>query len=520
MALSRIWSAFIIIAILVASTRMLFFDAGKDIYSRMVVGKQGDTSRTTTWDSASLPRNVFNSIAKDKEYKKEDSIFTKIVGNKYISYFQNKTGDTSHTKSISLDTIPLAIYNDIVKGKEYRKDDTVFAKVNTAKFISYRVQPSDGIIATCKSSVEICLGLIGIMALFMGFMSIAEQAGGIRFLSRVVGPFFSKLFPELPKNHPAMGHMIMNFSANLLNLDNAATPFGIKAMESLQEINPDKAKASNAQIMFLCLHASGLTLVPVTVIAARASVKAGSPTDIFIPCMIATFAATIAAMLIVSFKQKIRIFQPVIIAWIGGASVLIALLVMYLTSLKGDAMQTFSGLLSNGLILLIFILIVLGGLYKKIDIFDAFVQGAKGGFETSIKIIPYVVGILVAISMLRTSGSFEVLLNGLRHLFGAIGFDTRFVDGLPTALMKPLSGSGARGMMFDTMRTYGPDSFAGRLACILQGSSDTTFYVVAVYFGAVGIKNTRYSIGTMLLADLVGIITAILLCYMFFGKVA
>ena len=360
MALSRIWSAFIIIAILVASSRMLFFDGGKDIYSRMVVGKQGDTSRTAVHDSALLAAPVVAAINKNAFYKEGDTKYVKTAGGKYISY---------------------------------------------------REQPSDGIVATCKSSVEICLGLIGIMALFMGFMSIAEQAGGIRFLSRIVGPFFAKLFPELPKNHPAMGHMIMNFSANLLNLDNAATPFGIKAMESLQEINPDKTKASNAQIMFLCLHASGLTLVPVTVIAARASVKAGSPTDIFIPCMIATFAATIAAMLIVSFKQKIKIFQPVIIAWIGGASILIALLVMYLTSLKSDAMQTFSGLLSNGLILLIFILIVLGGLYKKIDIFDAFVQGAKGGFETSIKIIPYVVGILVAISMLRTSGSFEVLLD-------------------------------------------------------------------------------------------------------------
>jgi spore maturation protein SpmA/spore maturation protein SpmB len=466
MALSKIWSAFIIIALLVALSRMFFFDGGKDIFSRMVVGKQGDTSLTQVKDSASLSALALTTIAKSKEYKQGEYKYT-------------KTAD--------------------------------------GKFISYREQISDGIITTCKNSVEICLGLIGIMALFMGFMNIAEKAGGIRFLAKIVGPFFSKLFPELPKNHPAMGHMIMNFSANLLNLDNAATPFGIKAMQSLQEINPEKEKASNAQLMFLCLHASGLTLVPVTVIAARASVKASSPTDIFIPCMIATFVATLAAMFMVCFKQKIKIFQPVIIAWVGGASILIGLLVMYLKSLDTVAMQNFSGLLSNGLILFIFVLIVLGGLYKKIDIFDAFVEGAKGGFETSIKIIPYVVGILVAISMLRTSGSFEVVLNGLRHLFALMGFDTRFVDGLPTALMKPLSGSGARGMMFDTMKTYGADSFAGRLSCILQGSSDTTFYVVAVYFGAVGIKNSRYAIGTMLLADLVGIITAVLLSYLFFG---
>jgi spore maturation protein SpmA/spore maturation protein SpmB len=464
MALSRIWSAFIIIAIFVATTKMLFFNGGKEIYSRMVVGKQGDTSYTKNYDSAVLSPAIIGAIDKKKDYK---------------------------------------------------SGDTVYAKTGAGKYISYLSQSSDGVISTCKTSVEICLGLIGIMALFMGFMNIAERAGGIRFLSRVVGPFFSKLFPEIPKGHPAMGHMIMNFSANLLNLDNAATPFGIKAMESMQELNPNKDRASNAQIMFLCLHASGLTLVPVTVIAARASAKAQSPTDIFIPCMIATFTATIAALFIVSFKQKIRIFQPVILAWIGGASILIGLLVWYLTSLQSDAMRSFSGLLSNGLILWIFALIVLGGgYYKKIDIFDAFVDGAKGGFETSIKIIPYVVGILVAISMLRTSGSFEVLLDGFRHLFALMGFDTRFVDGLPTALMKPLSGSGARGMMFDTMRTYGPDSFAGKLACVLQGSSDTTFYVVAVYFGAVGIKNTRYSIGTMLLADLVGIVTAILLCYL------
>jgi spore maturation protein SpmA/spore maturation protein SpmB len=467
MALSRIWTAFILIAILVASSKMLFFNAGKDVYSRMVVGKQGDTSYTKLQDSALLSSTIVSTIAKQKEYKNGDTIYTKTATGKYISYFS---------------------------------------------------QASDGVITTCKTSVEICLGLIGIMALFMGFMNIAEQAGGIRFLSRIVGPFFCKLFPEIPKGHPAMGHMIMNFSANLLNLDNAATPFGIKAMESMQELNPNKDKASNAQIMFLCLHASGLTLVPVTVIAARASVKAASPTDIFIPCMIATFMATMAALFIVSFKQKIKIFQPVVLAWIGGASALIALLVVYLTHLPADEMRTFSGLLSNGLILWIFALIVIGGgFYKKIDIFDAFVQGAKGGFETSIKIIPYVVGILVAISLLRTSGSFDVLLIGMKHLFGALGFDTKFVDGLPTALMKPLSGSGARGMMFDTMRAYGPDSFAGKLACVLQGSSDTTFYVVAVYFGAVGIKNTRYSIGTMLLADLVGIITAILLCYLFFA---
>ena len=374
-----------------------------------------------------------------------------------------------------------------------------------------------GMIDTTILAVNIAIKLVGIMALFMGLMKIAEEAGGIRFLSRIIGPFFSKLFPELPKNHPAMGHMMMNFSANLLGLDNAATPFGIKAMESLQEINPDKNRASNAQLMFLCLHASGLTLIPVSIIAARSALNAESPTDIFVPCMIATFVATIAAMTIVSIKQKIKLFQPVIIAWVGGISALIALMVTYLVSLSPDGVSTFSGVLSNGIILLIFLVIIAGGLYKKVDVFDAFVEGAKGGFDVALKIIPYLVGILVAISLLRTSGTFDAFIEGMKQLFVFLGTDTRFVDGLPTALIKPLSGSGARGMMIDTMTEFGPDSFQGRLSCVLQGSSDTTFYVIAVYFGAVGIKNTRYAIGAMLLADLVGIITSILLAYLFFG---
>ena len=379
---------------------------------------------------------------------------------------------------------------------------------------------TDGLIETCKGAVTICLNLVGIMALFMGLMSIAEKAGGIRFLSRLIAPFFTKIFPEVPKGHPAFGHMMMNFSANLLNLDNAATPFGLKAMESLQELNPQKDKASNAQLMFLCLHASGLTLIPVSIIAARASLKAENPTDIFVPCMVATFAATLAAMIIVSVKQKIKLWQPAILGWVLGISSLIALLVVYLTSLNAEGMQSFSKLLSNGLLLFVFLIVITGGLYKKIDLFDAFIQGAKGGFETAVRIIPYLVGMLVAISMLRTSGTFEMVMSGCRQLFVWLGTDTRFVDGLPTALIKPLSGSGARGMMFDTMQTFGVDSFAGRLACILQGSSDTTFYVIAVYFGSVAVRQTRYAVGAMLLADLVGILTAIAMAYLFFGYVA
>lgn len=469
MALSRIWSAFIIIAISVAGTKCFVFPAtNRAIFTNMVTGKSGDTIKVSSVDS---------SIAN-----------------------------------------PLTIsFLDSNKGKSFASGDMQTVQFSGGKYLNFKIQSADGIIETCQTAVTLSLKLIGFMALFMGFMSIAEKAGGIRFLSRIIGPFFSKIFPEIPKGHPSMGHMMMNFSANLLGLDNAATPFGIKAMESLQEINPNKDTASNSQIMFLCLHASGLTLIPVSIIALRSAAGAANPMDIFIPCMIATFVATIAAMMIVSAKQKINVFQPVIIGWVLGISALISLLVVYIRSLDTDAVQLFSGALSSGIILLIFILIIFAGLYKKIDVFSSFIDGAKGGFETAVKIIPYLVGMLVAISLLRTSGTFDALINGMKSVFAAIGTDTRFVDGLPTALVKPFSGGAARGMMVDTMKTFKPDSFAGRLSCILQGSSDTTFYVIAVYFGAVSIRNTRYAVGAMLLADLVGIITSIVLCYFFFG---
>jgi spore maturation protein SpmA/spore maturation protein SpmB len=467
MALSRIWSAFIIIAILVATIKFAFQPGQQKIFSQLVTGKNTDTVASRLVDSASLPLNVTQQL----------------------QYEKTAVWDKERV---------------VKEGAAYK---------------AFRLLPANGIIDTCKGAVDICIGLIGIMALFMGFMTIAERAGGIRFLSRIIGPFFSKIFPDIPKGHPSMGHMMMNFSANMLGLDNAATPFGIKAMESLQELNPDKNRATNAQVMFMCLHAAGLTLIPVAIIAARAAVKppSANPTDIFVPCMIATFVATMAAMLMVSFKQKINIFQPVILAWVGGISAIIAALVWYLTSLSTDRLQLVSGILGNGLLLLILFLIILGAIYKKINIFDAFIDGAKGGFETAIRIIPYLVGLLVAISLLRNSGTFEIIIDGIKNIFAALGTDTRFVDGLPTALIKPLTGSGARGMMIDTMNAYGADSFAGRLACVLQGSSDTTFYVIAVYFGAVSVKNTRYAVGVMLLADLVGIITSIFLAYMFFG---
>lgn len=492
MALSRIWAAFILIAVTVAGFHFLSGD--QDIFSRMVTGKSDDAYEPAYYVLAGDPQHAG-------------------MGNK--DAFQKRLQDYGLFAADSVH--PAQIIVGSPDSFAYWRSRYPAATVYNFRQIEKRlVKKADGIIETCKVAVNIAIGLVGIMALFMGFMSIAERAGGIRLLSRIIGPFFSRLFPDLPRGHPAMGHMMMNFSANLLGLDNAATPFGIKAMESLQEVNPNKDTASNAQIMFLCLHASGLTLIPVSIIATRSALQAANPTDIFVPCMIATFIATMAAMTIVAARQKINLFQPVILAWVGGLSALIAALVLYLHTLSASSVQSFSSLLSNCLILAIFVLIIAGALYKKIDLFDAFVSGAKGGFETAIRIIPYLVGMLVAISMLRTSGSFDVVIQGMKNFFAALGADTKFVDGIPTALIKPLSGSGARGMMIDTMKTFGPDSFAGRLSCVLQGSSDTTFYVIAVYFGAVSVKNTRYAIGSMLLADLVGIISSIILTYLFF----
>ena len=493
MALSRIWAAFIIVSIFVACFKWIAWK-DNDVFNRIVVGKADDVygyclvghvnAGNMTQDSFAKKMNLIGLSKKDK-----------VVTSKYL-FTDDLFSDSAKILKSQNPSLITMTYSQALK----------------------RIQkPVDGIIETCWTAVNIALKLIGIMALFMGFMSIAERAGGIRLLSRIIGPFFTKLFPEIPKGHPAMGHMMMNFSANLLGLDNAATPFGLKTMESLQELNPSKAVASNAQIMFLSLHACGPTLIPVSIIAVRASANAANPTDIFIPCMIVTFAATLAAMSVVSLKQKINLFQPVILLWVLSISAIIVLLVSYLASLDAAGLQSFSGLLSNGLILLIFLLIILGALYKRIDIFDAFVTGAKGGFETAVKIIPYLVGMLVAISMLRTSGVFDLIMDGMKSFFVWIGTDTRFVEGLPTALVRPLSASGARGMMVSTMTTYGADSFAGRLSSIMQGSSDSTFYVVALYFGAVSIKDTRYSIGAMLLADFVGIVTSILLAYLFFG---
>ena len=372
--------------------------------------------------------------------------------------------------------------------------------------------------STQTSVMTIALPLVGTMAFWLGIMNIGEKAGAINFLSRIVGPFFNRLFPEVPKNHPATGQMMMNFSANLLGLDNAATPLGLKAMGSLQELNPNKETASNAQIMFLVLHTSGLTLLPISIIAQRAILHAKDPTDIFIPCIIATYVATMVGMLAVAIKQRINLFDKVVIAWLGGLTAFIGLLVWYFSVyLSKEEISTVSKVASNLLLFSIPIIFILGGLHKKLNVFDLFVEGAKGGFETSVRIIPYLVAMLAAISVFRSSGALNYIVDAFKWGFGFFNMDTRFTDALPVAFMKPLSGSGAKAMMLDTMTTFKPDSFVGRLACIFNGSADTTFYIVALYFGSVGIKKSRYAIPMGLLADLAGVIAAIFVAYLFFG---
>ncbi|MDB5136284.1 MAG: hypothetical protein JWP37_2887 [Mucilaginibacter sp.] len=377
----------------------------------------------------------------------------------------------------------------------------------------------DGIFDSSKSSVmDIALPLIGAMTFWLGIMKIGEKAGAINFLSRIVGPFFRRIFPEIPKDHPAIGNLLMSFSANLLGLINAATPLGLKAMDSLQELNPEKEEASNAQIMFLVLLTSGLQLLPVTIIAQRAILHAKDPTDIFIPCIIATYASAVVGMIAVALKQKINLFDRVIVAWLGGMTLFITLLVWYFTAyLTREQISTFSKIASNLLLFSIPVIFILGGVIRKINVFEAFIDGAKAGFETSIKIIPYLVAMLVGIAVFRNCGALGYMNDGLRWVVSHLGLDTRFVDAMPVAYMKPLSGSGSRAMMITTMQIFKPDSFAGRLGCIFNGSADTTFYIVALYFGSVGIKRSRYAIPFGLIADLAGIIAAIFVAYLFFG---
>lgn len=370
---------------------------------------------------------------------------------------------------------------------------------------------------TARTGFEISLGLTGVLSLWLGVMKIGERGGMVELFSRAVAPLFSRLFPDIPRNHPASGSMLMNISANMLGLDNAATPFGLKAMQQLQEINPQKEQASNPMIMFMILNASGLTLIPVTVMVYRAQMGAANPADVFIPIMIATFAATLVGVIAVCLRQGINIFQRAIMGFLLGMCGIITATTLLFQSMPQEQINIVSSLAANVILFSIICLFIFKALRKKINIFEAFIDGAKDGFKTAVTIIPYLIAILVGIGVFRASGAMDFLMEGLRSLVAMTGIDTRWVDGMPTALMKPLSGSGARGMMIDTMKNLGADSFAGRLTGVLQGATDTTFYIVAVYYGAVNIKNSRYTVPYALLADLAGIVTAIFTAYLFFG---
>lgn len=394
----------------------------------------------------------------------------------------------------------------VALGKLFILGDTnVFTEIINASF------------ASAKSGFEISLGLTGILSLWLGIMKIGEKGGVIQAFAAFAAPVFSKLFPSIPPNHPVTGSIFMNLSANLLGLDNAATPVGLKAMQQLQELNKEKEAASDPMIMFLCINASGLTLIPITIMMYRAQMGAANPSDIFLPIMLATFTSTLIAVLAVCFKQKINVLQRNLLFFFGGMILLIGGLILLFHSLDQEQVSLYSTLFANTLLFTIICGFIVCGLRKKINVYDAFIDGAKEGFHTAVTIIPYLVAILVGIGIFRASGAMDFLIDGIRFGVTSLGLNADFVEALPTILMKPLSGSGARGMMLDAMNTYGADSFVGRLSSIVQGSCDTTFYVVALYYGSVGIKNTRYTVPCALLADLAGAIAAIAMAYLFFG---
>jgi spore maturation protein SpmA len=375
---------------------------------------------------------------------------------------------------------------------------------------------ADGIFDSAKSSIlDVAFPLAGTMVFFLGLMNIAEKAGAINKLAKWMNPLLSRLFPEVPDNHPAMGHMVMNFSANMLGLDNAATPFALKAMESLQGLNPEKEKATNAQIMFLVLHTSGLTIIPLSIISYRLAAGSQDAASIFIPCVLATIGTTLASILLVGLYQKIK-WDKVLIGWLASLFVFMCLILFGVNSLSPQQKEVFSKIAGSSILLFIIVTIIVGGAYKKVPVFDAFIDGAKNGFDVIIKIIPYLVAMLVAIRVFRDSGAMGFIIDGLTNLIHLTGINTDFVGALPVAIMRPLSGSGARGLMLDIFKTNGPDSFLGKLASIFQGSADTTFYIIALYFGSVGIKKVRYAVWAGLLADVLGVIIAIMIGYVFF----
>ena len=371
--------------------------------------------------------------------------------------------------------------------------------------------------SSSKTAFEISLGLTGVLSLWLGIMKIGEKGGVIDLFARVLSPIFTKLFPDIPKGHPVTGSIFMNLAANMLGLDNAATPLGLKAMEGLQELNPKKDTASNPMIMFLVLNTSGLTLIPISIMVYRAQMGAAQPTDVFVPILLATFFSTLAGIITVSIYQRINLLNRTILLFLGGMSLVVAGIIYAFTQLSRTEIDTYSTTGANVFLFLIIIGFIVAGLRKKVNVYDAFVEGAKEGFSTAVRIIPYLVAILVAIGVFRASGAMDYLIGGVESLVNLCGINSDFVGGLPTAIMKPLSGSGARGLMVDAMTTYGADSFVGRLACIFQGSTDTTFYILAVYFGSVGIAKTRHAVPCGLIADAAGIIAAIFICYLFFG---
>ena len=395
----------------------------------------------------------------------------------------------------------------------------VIALVKLVFLGDFNVFPAmiDSTFSSSKTAFEISLGLTGVLALWLGIMKIGEQGGVVNVLARVLSPVFNKLFPDIPKGHPVTGSIFMNIAANMLGLDNAATPLGLRAMEQLQELNTKKDTATNPMIMFLVLNTSGLTLIPISILVYRAQMGASQPTDVFIPILLATFFSTLAGIIVTSLYQRINLVNRTLLLTLGGACAVIAAVIWGFSQLDSDHMNRVSTTAANILLMLIIIAFIFAGVRKKVNVYDAFIEGAKEGFTTAVRIIPYLVAILVAIGVFRASGAMDMLIDGIKWCVAAVGGNTDFVGALPTALMKPLSGSGARGMMVDAMTTYGADSFIGRLSCVFQGSTDTTFYILAVYFGSVGIRYTRHAVACGLLADLAGVIAAIAICYMFFG---
>lgn len=374
----------------------------------------------------------------------------------------------------------------------------------------------DSTMESSRLGFEISLGLTGVLTFWLGMLKIGEKGGMIKVLTYLIGPFFSKIFPEIPKNHPVYGNIMMNISANMLNLDNAATPMGLKAMNQLQELNPEKKKASNAQIMFLVLNTTGLTIIPINVMVYRAQLGAQNPADIFLPILIATFFCTLAGLILVGIIQKIKLYDKVILAYLVGATTLIVGTIYYFSTITPEEIRLISRVSSHLIISLIIVLFILMGIRAKINIYETFISGAKEGFKIAVKIIPYLIAILVSIGVFRASGAMDYMIGGIEYLVALSGLNTDFVPALPTAFMKPLTGSGARAMMVETMSTYGADSFPGKIASVLQGSTDTTFYIIAVYFGSVGIRNTRYAATCGLIADFIGVIASILIGYLFF----